>query len=232
MKKLYDSWVSSLLYWDREQHLRGELEPLGMTALLKAADKWCWKGALARDHIKLLRARITEMGREVGGSVEFGMFTTRNRRTGKLNYGWPYAAIGLNVRQHRVDARRPEFGSTECDSGYVFVPCALASPWLAATKAAGRRVVSCYAWTGLTPVLQRVEGGRSEKVVVPFDQVAAEPIARPGDTLVLDVHACPRVRSVVDGCLHEFGSACAFGAVEEMIDTVRASLVFSQLPSA
>jgi hypothetical protein len=224
--KRHAEWVAE--YWWR---FAGLTSPgWGLFAKSKAewkadVDRYCapYWGRLTPEHCVRIHYRFSQMRKEIEGlSVEYGMV----RGTGWKGVLWPYAAIGI------IDGPR-------LVSGYMLIPGAMCCPYYVSHSlpVPGRKRGTTYralrTIDDMLPVIKPVTGEagkRSATVGLTRDDVARKDDVRKGDCYLFDLTLEHSPRVSVEG--RYMGRAVQFGALGEVIDTVRCRLLFAGLPSA
>jgi hypothetical protein len=216
--KRKDSWLEPIVARQRGALMDGAwcLYPMGRTLLKRNAVKYCEPhGSLTPDHAMRLHSRLTDMAKDLPGSrVEFGMV----RGAGWVaDVRWVYAAIGV-------------FDGGKLTAGSVIIPGVACVPYFVRNTLTNPTQYhrALRLWDDLFPVVEPVQGtgtvARGREVAARRDQV------RPGDAYLYDLTECYSPRVIIEGI--RFGRACAFGALDEMIDAARVRMVFGSLASA
>ncbi len=197
------------------------LQAFGMTTWKREVDRDASPYAgNSVDQCMRLHRRFTEMRKNgIATRVEFGM---ARHYTWKMC--WPYAAIA------------------SADLAYLLIPGAQCCPYFITYslpnptgKGTGYRGLRMFEDmipinTPVTAGPVSVRGRGEGRAIVNRDQIARRGDVRPGDCYLYDLtrKESPRVRC--EGLA--MGRAVQFGALDEIIDTVRCRLVFAGLPSA
>jgi hypothetical protein len=201
--------------------------PYGRVGWKKAAEKYCgaYWGRLTPEHCMRIHYRFTQMRKEIDGlSVEYGMIRGPNWDD---KTQWPYAAV----------ARFDDQGKML--TGYLLHPGAASCPYYVRHslpvpgKSRGTTYRSLRTVEDMMPVIKPVTGeagSRSATVTITRDDVARTGDVRKGDCYLFDLTMEHSPRVTVEG--RYMGRAVQFGALDEIIDTVRCRLVFADLPSA
>lgn len=212
-----ESWVANVfLPYDRSC-----ITAYGMTTWKREVERYAAPYAgNSIDQCMRIHRRFTEMRKDgIATRVEFGM-----ARNTSWNLWWPYAAVATAEQAYLL------IPGAQCIPYYLTY--SLANPTGKGTTYRGLRM-----FEDMIPITVPVTAGPGSarsagegRAIVTRDQVARRGDVRPGDCYLYDLtkRESPRVRC--EGLA--MGRAVQFGALDEIIDTVRLRLVFSSLPSA
>jgi hypothetical protein len=208
-------------------HSNWQTFPLGRAEWKRWAEEFCgahW-GKLTPEHCMRIHYRFTQMRKDIDGlSVEYGMIRGPGWDGKTL---WPYAAIAMFDDQGKMQ------------TGYMLHPGAASCPYYVRHslpvpgKARGTTYRSLRTIEDMMPTIKQVTGEagkRSATVTLTRDDVARTGDVRKGDCYLFDLTMEHSPRVTVEG--KYMGRAVQFGALDEIIDTVRCRLVFADLPSA
>ena len=212
-----ESWVDKVFVSNPKCWIKA----FGMTTWKREVEKYAAPYAgNSTDQCMRIHRRFTEMRKDgIATRVEFGM---AQHYTWKM--WWPYAAIA------------------NAELSYLLIPGAQCCPYyltwsLANPTGKGTTYRGLRMFEDMIPITVPVTAGPGStrfwgegRAIVTRDQVARRGDVRPGDCYLYDLtkRESPRVRC--EGLA--MGRAVQFGALDEIIDTVRCRLVFSSLPSA